>query len=51
MLGEVFRADNNGVIDWIQNAGAFEIEQGDFYNTGKLIPAGQGDFLIKHSFK
>ncbi len=42
----------NGVMaDWIQNAFTFVVETGDFYNTGRLIPAGQGNFLMDHSFK
>jgi lipopolysaccharide transport system ATP-binding protein len=41
----------NGVVaDWIQNAVFFEVEQGDFFNTGKLPPIGQGIFLVDHSF-
>ncbi len=42
----------DGVIsDWIQGAGIFEVEPGDFYNTGKLIPPGQGNFLLKYHFE
>jgi lipopolysaccharide transport system ATP-binding protein len=41
----------NGVAsDIIQNAFSCIVESGDFYDTGKLIPAGQGNFLIGHSF-
>jgi lipopolysaccharide transport system ATP-binding protein len=41
----------NGVVsDWIQNAFTFIVESGDFYDTGRLIPAGQGNFLIRHNF-
>jgi lipopolysaccharide transport system ATP-binding protein len=42
----------NGVVaDWIQNAGFFEVDQGDFYDTGQLPPAEQGNFLVPHHFK
>ncbi|WP_103667509.1 ABC transporter ATP-binding protein [Pseudanabaena sp. BC1403] len=42
----------NGVIaDWILNAGLFEVEQGDFYGTGKLPPLMQGNFLVDYQFK
>jgi len=36
--------------DWIPNAVRFEIENGDFFNTGKVIASKQGNFLIKHKF-
>jgi lipopolysaccharide transport system ATP-binding protein len=42
----------NGVVaDWVQNAGFFEVDQGDFYDTGQLPPAEQGCFLMPHHFK
>lgn len=37
--------------DSIQNAFNFTVDQGDFYNTGRLIPSGQGNFLVSHNFK
>jgi lipopolysaccharide transport system ATP-binding protein len=42
---------NNELADWIQEAGSFDVEAGDFYNTGKLLPDGQGNFYIDHSFQ
>ncbi len=36
--------------DWVSNAVRFEIENGDFYNTGKIMVARQGNFLINHKF-
>jgi len=42
---------NNELADWIQEAGSFDVESGDFYNTGKLLPEGQGNFYIEHSFQ
>jgi lipopolysaccharide transport system ATP-binding protein len=47
----LFMSDSNGIIDWIQNAGMIEVEPGDFFKTGRLLPSGQGDFLIRHSFQ
>jgi len=42
----------NGVLaDWIQNAGYFQVESGDYYGSGKLPPSGQGDFVIDYKFK
>jgi lipopolysaccharide transport system ATP-binding protein len=42
---------NGEVADWIQNAGSFRVEAGDFYSTGKLPPEGQGSFYFDHSFQ
>ncbi len=42
---------NNEVADWIANAGSFNVEQGDFYGSGKILPEGQGKIYIEHSFK
>ena len=42
---------NGEVSDWIQEAGTFTVEAGDFYQTGKLPPEGQGSFYIDHNFK
>ena len=37
------------IADWIQNAFYFNVCSGDFYNTGKELPNGQGNFLIQYS--
>ena len=42
---------NGEKADYIQDAGTFNVEAGDFFNTGKLPPDGQGSFYIGHSFK
>ena len=40
-----------GVIaDWIPNAFYFNILPGDFYNTGRELPYGQGNFLMQYSY-
>ncbi|MGL5792859.1 MAG: ABC transporter ATP-binding protein [Xenococcaceae cyanobacterium] len=42
----------NGIVaDWIQNAGFFDVEAGDYYGTGKLPPMTQGDFLLNYCFQ
>jgi lipopolysaccharide transport system ATP-binding protein len=38
------------IADWIQNAGNITVEPGDFFGTGRLIPQGQGNFLVRHRF-
>lgn len=47
----IYSTVNGLAADVIQNAFSFIVESGDFYNTGKLIPAGQGNFLIDHNFR
>ena len=42
---------NADIADWIQEAGSFEVEAGDFFNTGKLPPEGQAAVFIEHSFQ
>lgn len=41
---------NGDIADWIQDAGSFTVESGDFYRSGKLPPEGQGSIFIEHSF-
>lgn len=41
---------NSDIADWIQEAGVFSVEAGDFFNTGKLPPEGQASVFIDHSF-
>lgn len=39
----------NGVLsDWIQNAGFFDVEYGNYYKSAKLPPAGQSDVLFDY---
>lgn len=38
------------VADWVQNAGFFDVEPGDFYRSGQLIPTGQGHFVVDCKF-
>jgi lipopolysaccharide transport system ATP-binding protein len=39
-----------GVIaDWVQSAASFEVDYGDFFGTGRLLPAGQGNVLVPYS--
>ncbi len=41
---------NGEVSDWIKNAAYIDVENGDFYGTGKLMPTGQGDFVLDYKF-
>jgi homopolymeric O-antigen transport system ATP-binding protein len=46
----LFASENENISDWILNAGSFEVENGDFFNTGKTIEVNQGNILVKHEF-
>jgi lipopolysaccharide transport system ATP-binding protein len=46
----IYSTLNGNVADWIQNAGFFNIESDDFYQSGKLPPTGQGSFLLDYNF-
>jgi len=46
----LFFAVNGEAADWIQNAGCFDVEAGDFFHTGKVLSRVQGRFLIDHRF-
>jgi lipopolysaccharide transport system ATP-binding protein len=47
----LYSTANGEIADWVQAAGIFNVEAGDFYMTGKLPPEGQGNFLVDHSFQ
>jgi lipopolysaccharide transport system ATP-binding protein len=47
----LFSRINNDISDWVQNAGIFHVEAGDFYLSGKLPQDGQAHFYIGHHFE
>jgi lipopolysaccharide transport system ATP-binding protein len=46
----LFASTNGEIADWIQEAAVLNVEDGDFFRTGKLPPDGQASVLIDHSF-
>jgi lipopolysaccharide transport system ATP-binding protein len=46
----LYAALGGEIADWIQNAGSITVEAGDFFRTGRLVPQGQGNFLVRHHF-
>jgi lipopolysaccharide transport system ATP-binding protein len=44
----IFMSVNGVIADWVDNAGFFEVEGGDFYGTGKLPPERQGNLLLDY---
>lgn len=39
---------NGEISDWIQNAFSFEVNRGDYYNSGKIVPISQSKVLIDY---
>ncbi|HPF12455.1 MAG TPA: ABC transporter ATP-binding protein [Flavobacteriaceae bacterium] len=46
----LFLGKEKDVFDWVENAGYFEIENGDFFKTGKVIENNQGVILMRHEY-
>lgn len=42
---------NGEIVDWLQDAFSLSVEDGDFYNTGKIVARSQGDVLSQYSWK
>jgi lipopolysaccharide transport system ATP-binding protein len=47
----LFCSINEEISDWILNAFSFDIEAGDFYNTGRNMDNSQSQFLIDYNWK
>ncbi|MDT0645317.1 ABC transporter ATP-binding protein [Zunongwangia sp. F260] len=41
---------NDTPEDWVPQIISFEVQNGDFFKSGKIIEKGQGNLLIDHSF-
>lgn len=46
----LFSTVGGDVADWIKNAGSFYVDEGDFFQTGKVPHEEQGVFYMRHSF-
>ena len=47
----IFATVNNVIVDWVKNAGVFDVEGGDYFGTGRLPLEGEGLFVIDHAFQ
>jgi lipopolysaccharide transport system ATP-binding protein len=45
-LATIYIAVDGITSDWLQSAFSLVIEDGDFFNTGKLVPRDQGDIVM-----
>lgn len=43
--------NNNDVQDFLLGGGSFQVENGDFFGTGKIIEAGQGNLLFDQEWE
>jgi lipopolysaccharide transport system ATP-binding protein len=46
----VFAAVNGEIADWVIDAATFEVQNADFFGTGRMPPTSHGRFLISHSW-
>jgi lipopolysaccharide transport system ATP-binding protein len=46
----LFCAVNGDIVDWLQSAFTINVEDGDFFNTGRVISRDQGDVLISYDW-
>jgi lipopolysaccharide transport system ATP-binding protein len=46
----LFCAVNGDIVDWLQSAFSIQVEDGDFYVTGRIISRDQGDFLVSYDW-
>ncbi len=44
----LFCAVNGEVVDWLQSAFTIQVEDGDFFGTGRMIGREQGDVLVSY---
>jgi lipopolysaccharide transport system ATP-binding protein len=49
-LVNIFIQNDEGIIDWIQEATVINVENGDFFGTGKAITTTHQSVLVKHNW-
>jgi lipopolysaccharide transport system ATP-binding protein len=47
----LFCAVNGDIVDWLQSAFTIQVEDGDFFSTGKIINRDAGDILVSYSWE
>jgi len=50
MIALYFCAVNGDIVDWLQSAFTIHVEDGDFFNTGRIINREQGDILVSYDW-
>ena len=46
----LFCTINGDIADWLQSAFTLNVDDGDYFGTGKMIDRTQGDILVSHSW-
>jgi len=46
----LFCAVNGDIVDWLQSAFTIQVEDGDFFSTGRIINREQGDVLVSYDW-
>lgn len=47
----LFCSINHEIVDWMQSAFTIKVEDGDYYQTGKIFERSGGDILVPQSWK
>jgi len=47
----LFCSINGIVADWVKDAARLNVEAGDFYGSGRAVPAGYGSVAVPHDWK
>lgn len=47
----IFATVKTVIVDWVKNAGVFDVESGDYFGTGQLPLQGEGLFVVDHTFR
>jgi hypothetical protein len=50
-VGALFCSINGEIADWLQNAIEINIEAGDYFGSGRVIGAAQGDVVFMHDWR
>jgi len=46
----LFCSVSGDIVDWLQSAFTIHVEDGDYFNTGKMISRDAGDILVSYSW-
>ncbi|GAB3711834.1 ABC transporter ATP-binding protein [Flavobacterium koreense] len=49
--GTIYMTVDDECVDWIDNAFVFDVEEGDFFNNGKVVPSNQSKLLFDFNLK
>jgi lipopolysaccharide transport system ATP-binding protein len=47
---DLFGSINGDIVDWVPSAFSLQVEDGDYFGTGRIIDRQQGEVLVDHSW-